>query len=258
VGGVDHAPNLSIWSDRTFADYYVINYAHSGYLNFKMNNSCSVILHAPVAWWTYPGPRYEYGLKEDSTWDEYWVGFRGPRVRQFIKTELFPLRRMPPYIRITDPDRFRQSFESLLNHLDNPEYGQAHSVHLLEGLLLQLYEQQRTGTVLPSLDTKIRGLMKMIRENPAKPWDMAVESKRCMVSYSHLRRNFRSIASQAPNQFLMQARMDLAAKLLRNTNQALKEIADESGYEDIYHFSKLFKQHYGVAPGKYRRDVRLV
>ena len=35
---------------------------------------------------------------------------------------------------------------------------------------------------------------------------------------------------------------------------SIKNIANEVGYEDVYHFSKLFKKYYGVSPLNYRKQ----
>jgi len=46
--------------------------------------------------------------------------------------------------------------------------------------------------------------------------------------------------------------MEKAARLLRSSQLEIKQIASLLGYDDIFHFSKLFKNHYQVPPGKFR------
>lgn len=48
----------------------------------------------------------------------------------------------------------------------------------------------------------------------------------------------------------IQQRMHRAVYLLRDINQSVTEVGRAVGYEDIYHFSKLFKRHIGIAPEK--------
>ena len=36
---------------------------------------------------------------------------------------------------------------------------------------------------------------------------------------------------------------------------SIKKIAIEVGYEDAFHFSKIFKKHMGVTPKEYRKNL---
>lgn len=47
--------------------------------------------------------------------------------------------------------------------------------------------------------------------------------------------------NQSPTLFLIGARMELAARLLKETLLTISEIAERSGYYDLYYFSKSFK-----------------
>ena len=60
--------------------------------------------------------------------------------------------------------------------------------------------------------------------------------------------------NQSPTLFLIGARMELAAKLLKETLLTISEIAERCGYEDIYYFSKSFKKHHSISPGRYRKQ----
>ncbi|MEV0584380.1 helix-turn-helix domain-containing protein [Nonomuraea sp. NPDC050310] len=49
-------------------------------------------------------------------------------------------------------------------------------------------------------------------------------------------------------------RLSTAARLLRDTDAALSEIAAAIGYGSEFAFANAFKREYGTAPGKYRRQ----
>jgi hypothetical protein len=46
--------------------------------------------------------------------------------------------------------------------------------------------------------------------------------------------------------------MDEAALMLETSDDAIDRIADRVGYETTTAFSKAFRQHYGISPGRYR------
>jgi AraC-like DNA-binding protein len=61
---------------------------------------------------------------------------------------------------------------------------------------------------------------------------------------------------QPPMQYLAQWRMQVAARLLRDTKAKLVEVALGVGYESEAAFSRAFKRAVGVAPGAWRSGRR--
>ncbi|MFD1126203.1 AraC family transcriptional regulator [Lentilactobacillus raoultii] len=55
-----------------------------------------------------------------------------------------------------------------------------------------------------------------------------------------------------PNEFLTKYRLEEAVKRLLTTDDSISQIAVNVGYNNIYYFSAIFKQHYGVSPIAYR------
>lgn len=72
------------------------------------------------------------------------------------------------------------------------------------------------------------------------------------LSKFHFIRRFKSHTGHAPIQRFIQMKMQRACELLDSTDQAIKVIASEVGYQDPYYFSRIFKRTIGIAPQKYR------
>lgn len=70
------------------------------------------------------------------------------------------------------------------------------------------------------------------------------------VSPTHLSKVFREATGMSPINYLIQIRLKHANELLKVGELSIKEVASRVGYQDAYHFSKLFKKYYGVAPSK--------
>ena len=49
-------------------------------------------------------------------------------------------------------------------------------------------------------------------------------------------------------------KMQQACDLLDASRQTVKQIALSLGYEDVYYFSRLFKQVIGLSPAQYRQS----
>ncbi len=57
--------------------------------------------------------------------------------------------------------------------------------------------------------------------------------------------------------FLTNIRMQEVAKRMIETDSALKEIAISCGYQNYFHFCKVFKAYYGMSPTEYRQKNKL-
>lgn len=72
-----------------------------------------------------------------------------------------------------------------------------------------------------------------------------------------LKRRFHAATGLSPNVYLQKVRVDKAKKLLLATDQSIKAIAYEVGYENVSFFVRVFKTHAGQTPALWRQgEVR--
>lgn len=74
----------------------------------------------------------------------------------------------------------------------------------------------------------------------------------CNMSLSTFKRRFARIYGNSPNRWLLEKRMERAAKMLRQDDRKASEIYYELGYENLSSFIQSFKQIYGVTPKQYQ------
>lgn len=72
------------------------------------------------------------------------------------------------------------------------------------------------------------------------------------MSVFHFSRTFRKATGTGPHRYLLQARIDRVKALLASGNRSLAAIADETGFSDQSHMSKVFKRFTGVSPKAFR------
>jgi len=74
------------------------------------------------------------------------------------------------------------------------------------------------------------------------------------LSPGQFHRCFKTLTGTSPFEYAKRLRLQLAAGLLRSTDQAVAEIGAQVGWTDPFHFSKMFKGVYAQSPTAYRRQ----
>ena len=79
--------------------------------------------------------------------------------------------------------------------------------------------------------------------------------KMCM-SQSQLNRKLKSITGYNTSSYILQIRMEKAQRLLASTELPIGEVAVKCGFEDQSHFTRAFKQMFGITPSQYRKHPK--
>lgn len=79
----------------------------------------------------------------------------------------------------------------------------------------------------------------------------------CGRSLSSFRRDFYSIYNMSPSQWIREKRLLKAEEFLRNTRLPVTDICYTMGFENIAHFSRLFKSKFGRSPSAYRMERKV-
>ncbi|AIQ53447.1 helix-turn-helix domain-containing protein [Paenibacillus sp. FSL R7-0331] len=74
-------------------------------------------------------------------------------------------------------------------------------------------------------------------------------------SARQLQRRFKQEKLIGPMEYVIRLRMESAQRMLRHTDAPISEIAERTGYRDMYYFSRAFKKYFGVPPQLYRRTA---
>ena len=80
----------------------------------------------------------------------------------------------------------------------------------------------------------------------------ALAGEVCLTK-STLTRKLRAATGMSPAELVRYLRLQHAAQLLAGCAGRVAEVAEAVGYRDVDHFSRLFREHFGVAPSEYRK-----
>ncbi|NND32944.1 MAG: helix-turn-helix transcriptional regulator [Saprospiraceae bacterium] len=86
-------------------------------------------------------------------------------------------------------------------------------------------------------------------------FSIEVLCKEVHMSRSQLHRRIKQQTGLSTSLFIRKIRLERAAKLLKDTNDNISEIAYQTGIDSPQNFSKYFSLEYGMAPSAYRKSV---
>ena len=81
-------------------------------------------------------------------------------------------------------------------------------------------------------------------------------ARECGLSRAHFARKFRRSVGVAPHNWLIEQRIVLSKKKLRDDRLPLADVALECGFSDQSHFTRYFRRIVGVNPGAWRRALK--
>lgn len=94
-------------------------------------------------------------------------------------------------------------------------------------------------------------IMQYFEEHYAEKISLDIISENMYVSPFYISKIFKTVTGDTPIRYLIDVRLDKAKKLLMTRPElSVHEVAEMVGYDDAYHFSKLFKKRFGTSPSK--------
>jgi AraC-like DNA-binding protein len=103
------------------------------------------------------------------------------------------------------------------------------------------------------IKSAVQQACEIIEQNLNQPMDMKELAANLYVSYSWFRKVFKEQTGLAPSEYHLNLRIKKAEELICDTNQTVRQISEELGFNNQNHFSALFKRKTGTSPLNYRK-----
>jgi AraC family transcriptional regulator len=145
------------------------------------------------------------------------------------------------------------------------ELQQNHSVSrlyvesLTNVLAVHLVRQYTTAQLLPRFDEcglsqrQVMKVINYIHDHLHQEIKLADLAALLNMSQFHFCRRFKQAIGTTPHQYLIQQRIERAKQLLKQSNDAIADIAILCGFNNHSHLSKYFRQLTGTTPSAYRQ-----
>ena len=133
------------------------------------------------------------------------------------------------------------------------------NLYRIAALLLQMrgdhghvQTERKRSTDIENMD---RALEK-IYNNYYEPLNVAEISASCGYSKSNFCKIFKTVTGDAFHRTLNRHRIEISCMLLRETNEPVERIAQETGFADCKSFCRVFKKMMNQSAGEYRKKVQ--
>ena len=133
---------------------------------------------------------------------------------------------------------------------------------LLTLLLLHLQgkdgeeDAQRIQPVISGENTIIRKAQQYVQEHITQKLTVPVVADGVGVSASYLTALFHKHLELSPGEYIRRIKLGRSKQLIREGQMNFTEISESLQYSTVHHFSRQFKQMFGMTPTEYAKSVR--
>lgn len=134
-------------------------------------------------------------------------------------------------------------------------YGALGKFYEIVSALVDDYQQETRLGVLPNQQYVLEAVEILKREYTDSSLRIDDVAARVKVERTYLYRVFMRNLGVSPKSYLMQLRINQAIELLRNTNDAIGDIAIKVGFTSYSQFAKAFMKARRMSPSAFRKAI---
>ncbi len=128
-------------------------------------------------------------------------------------------------------------------------------ISLTYEIIYTLLSSNETKYIPSDKHKRIQPAINCIFENYYIPLTNRELSILCGISEVYFRKIFTDIFGISPINYIHKIRIEKAKELFKGDFGKISDVATSVGYNNIYHFSKMFKIHTGVSPSEYIKKL---
>ena len=203
----------------------------------------------------FPGEWHTYRPDPETGWNEYWIGFDGRIMDEWVKDGFF--HKESPVFNIGLNEEIIALYKRaiIIAEAQEANYQQALSGIACNLVSMAIYLSRNRDFNKSDIASQMNQAKIAVHENISAITPEELAKITCM-SYSKFRKIFKEYTGFAPSQYIQEVRITMAKELLTNTSKSIKEIAIELGYENKDYFFTVFKKVTGSTPITYRRHTQ--
>jgi len=117
-------------------------------------------------------------------------------------------------------------------------------------------QKLQTASSIHSENTIIRQAQQFISTHIREKLSVPLVARQVDVSPSYLTALFHKNLQISPGEYIRRIKLQESKQLIRENNLNFTEIAEALQYSTVHHFSRQFKEKFGITPSEYAKSVR--
>lgn len=191
---------------------------------------------------------HRYWLEKGERWEYFWISMNGEealRIHRLILAAAGPVLKLQQ----ATIDHLADCSLRLVKGAETPASASAVAYEAA----MVLYDDVFGSHAFAADRSAMQIVIDHIHANLDKPLPVGELARVSGLSRAHFSRVFAESEGVPPAEFVLQQRMQRAAKLLTKAAFIpVKEVAIMSGFDDANYFSKVFRRIYGINPTEFR------
>lgn len=249
------APYLYAWDKgRVFSEYQVLAITR-GQGILETATCPHLELQAGDLFILFPGEWHRFRPDPQTGWDENFIGFDGDYARHLMQSFFTPGEPVLRGAATAETVKLIRSI-ALAAEDTSPETAPqvfAEMITLITRLVL--FTRVHASGERRVIRQKINAAREQILEQSFKRIDFHGLAASLGLSYTVFRRMFQKETGHAPLEYQIEVRVSRARVLLEQTDQSVSEIAQQTGFANVFYFSKMFSKRAGQTPSSYRLNA---
>ena len=236
--------------------HYLFHYIISGKGTLFLENSKNITntynLSRGQGFLITPNKCCQYIADNDNPWEYIWIEFSGLKIDEYLK--LSGLSCDKPIFQTDTNNELKlknKLFDILNSDKDAPLEAIGH-LYLFLHILKTTGKNKMKSTYGDLKKFYIKEAINYIENNYQNNINIEEISNFLGLNKSYFGKIFKDVIHSTPQEFLIQYRMIKACELLKTSNLSIKEIGERVGYINQLHFSKIFKNTYGISPREWK------
>lgn len=204
----------------------------------------------------FPELPHAYGPEKDGGWLQLYFVVSGPQFDLWHARNLLSEER--PVLKLGSAAYWKQRLsDSVKGESLHTASGSLRAMGRFIQVITEILAADNEGRVRPGRDDWLEKSLHLLGDRSSGGWPSPQEVARQIgLNYENFRKRFARVMGESPGHYQKRRRLEWASAAIYQGEQSLKQIADELGFCDVFHFSKAFKQEVGLTPSDYRKRVR--
>ena len=238
-------------------NHYLFHYILSGTGTLMADDSKGVTqtysIKSMQGFMIFPNQITTYVADKQLPWEYVWLEFDGLRVKSLLDTIGLSLDK-PVYHARNKSLREDMANEMLYisRHKDESPFHLIGHLYLFLDYLLRSAADEQLDHGSKLREFYIHEALTYIEHNFQNEITIEDIAGVCGLNRTYFGKIFKEALGKTPQEFLIHYRMSKATELLKMTKLSIADIGNAVGYPNQLHFSRAFKNIYGVSPKNWR------